>query len=56
MSDRILIMTAAPERIGREIDIDLVPPREPISDSFLHLPGETLEHPHFAGKAAELSA
>jgi ABC-type nitrate/sulfonate/bicarbonate transport system ATPase subunit len=56
MSDRILIMTAAPGRVDREIDIDLARPRDPTSDSFLRFRGETLEHLHFAGKAADLSA
>jgi ABC-type nitrate/sulfonate/bicarbonate transport system ATPase subunit len=55
MSDRILIMAAAPGRVDREIDIDLARPRDPTSDSFLRF-GETLEHLHFAGKAADLSA
>ena len=35
MSDRILIMTQAPGRIDREIDIDLARPRDRTSDSFL---------------------
>ena len=55
MSDRILIMTQAPGRIDREIDIELVRPRDRTSDSFLHFRSEILEHLHFAGKAADLS-
>jgi ABC-type nitrate/sulfonate/bicarbonate transport system ATPase subunit len=56
MSDRILIMTQAPGRIDREIDIDLVRPRDRTSDSFLGFRSEILEHLHFAGKAAPSSA
>jgi ABC-type nitrate/sulfonate/bicarbonate transport system ATPase subunit len=52
MSDRILIMTQAPGRIDREIDIDLARPRDRTGDSFLHFRGEILEHLHFAGNAA----
>jgi ABC-type nitrate/sulfonate/bicarbonate transport system ATPase subunit len=54
MSDRILVMTQAPGRIDREIDIDLARPRDRTSDSFLHFRSEILEHLHFAGKAADL--
>jgi ABC-type nitrate/sulfonate/bicarbonate transport system ATPase subunit len=56
MSDRILIMTSAPGRIDREIDFDLVRPRDRTGDSFLRFRGEILEHLHFAGKAADLPA
>ena len=56
MSDRILIMTPAPGRIDREIDIDLARPRDRTSDSFLRFRSEILEHLHFAGKAADVSA
>ena len=56
MSDRILIMTPAPGRIDREIDIDLGRPRDRTSDSFLRFRSEILEHLHFAGKAADVSA
>src|SRR5215510_700713 len=56
MSDRILIMTQAPGRIDREIDIDLVRPRDRTSDSFLRFRSEILEHLHLAGKAADPSA
>jgi ABC-type nitrate/sulfonate/bicarbonate transport system ATPase subunit len=56
MSDRILIMTQAPGRIDREIDIDLARPRDRTGDSFLHFRGEILEHLHFAGNAAGVSA
>ena len=52
MSDRILIMTPAPGRIDREIDIDLARPRDRTSDSFLRFRSEILEHLHFAGKTA----
>jgi ABC-type nitrate/sulfonate/bicarbonate transport system ATPase subunit len=56
MSDRILIMTSAPGRIDREIEIELARPRDRTSDSFLRFRSEILEHLHFAGKAAALSA
>jgi ABC-type nitrate/sulfonate/bicarbonate transport system ATPase subunit len=56
MSDRILIMTQAPGRIDREIDIDLERPRDRTSDSFLRFRSEILEHLHFAGKVANVSA
>jgi len=56
MSDRIRIMTQAPGRIDREIDIDLARPRDRTSDSFLRFRSEILEHLHFAGKAADISA
>ena len=56
MSDRILIMTAAPVRIDREINIGLQRPRDRTSDSFLRFRSEILEHLHFAGKEADLSA
>jgi ABC-type nitrate/sulfonate/bicarbonate transport system ATPase subunit len=54
MSDRILIMTQAPGRIDREINIDLARPRDRTSDSFLRFRSEILEHLHFAGKVAVL--
>jgi len=56
MSDRILIMTQAPGRIDREIDIELARPRDRTSDSFLRFRSEILEHLHLAGKAADPSA
>jgi ABC-type nitrate/sulfonate/bicarbonate transport system ATPase subunit len=56
MSDRILIMTPAPGRIDREIDIDLARPRDRSSELFLRFRSEILEHLHFAGKAADISA
>jgi ABC-type nitrate/sulfonate/bicarbonate transport system ATPase subunit len=56
MSHRILIMTSAPGRIDREIHIDLARPRDRTSDSFLRFRSEILEHLHFAGKAADVSA
>jgi ABC-type nitrate/sulfonate/bicarbonate transport system ATPase subunit len=49
MSDRILIMTPAPGRIDRTIDIDLARPRDRTSESFLRLRSAILEHLHFAG-------
>jgi ABC-type nitrate/sulfonate/bicarbonate transport system ATPase subunit len=55
MCDRILIMTPAPGRIDREIDIDLARPRDRTGDSFLRFRGEILEHLHFAGNAAHVS-
>jgi ABC-type nitrate/sulfonate/bicarbonate transport system ATPase subunit len=51
MSDRIMIMTQRPGRIDREIDINLVRPRDRTSESFLGLRSEILEHLHLAGKA-----
>jgi ABC-type nitrate/sulfonate/bicarbonate transport system ATPase subunit len=56
MSDRILIMTPAPGRVDREIDIELLRPRDRTSESFLRLRSEILEHLHFTGKAANVSA
>src|SRR5215471_14983986 len=56
MSDRILIMTPAPGRIDREIEIKLTRPRDRASDSFLRFRSEILEHLHFAGKAADAPA
>ena len=52
MSDRILIMTPAPGRIDRKIEIDLARPRDRTSESFVRLRSQILEHLHFAGKAA----
>jgi ABC-type nitrate/sulfonate/bicarbonate transport system ATPase subunit len=52
MSDLILIMTAAPGRIDRKIDIDLSRPRDRTSESFLRFRSEILEHLHFAGTIA----
>src|SRR5213592_2812453 len=54
MSDRILVMTRAPGRIDRTIDIKLLRPRDRTSDSFLRLRSQILEHLHFAGKAADV--
>src|ERR1700756_4571292 len=56
MSDRIMIMTPAPGRIDREIDIELLRPRDRTSDSFLRFRSEILEHLHFAGSAADVPA
>ena len=52
MSDRIIIMTPPPGRIDRNIDIDLVRPRDRTSESFLRVRSQILEHLHFAGKIA----
>jgi ABC-type nitrate/sulfonate/bicarbonate transport system ATPase subunit len=52
MSNRILVMTPAPGRIDRDIDIELVRPRDRTSESFLRLRSEILEHLHLAGKIA----
>jgi ABC-type nitrate/sulfonate/bicarbonate transport system ATPase subunit len=52
MSDRILVMTQAPGRIERKIEIDLQRPRDRTSESFVRLRSQILEHLHFAGKAA----
>jgi len=56
MSDRIMIMTQPPGRIDREIDINLVRPRDRTSESFLQLRSEILEHLHLAGKTTDVSA
>src|SRR5437763_15453890 len=56
MSDRILIMTPAPGRIDREIDIELLRPRDRTSESFLRLRSEILELLHFAGAAVATGA
>ncbi len=56
MSDRILVMTPAPGRVDRKIDIDLLRPRDRTSEPFLRLRSQILEHLHFAGKAADVSA
>jgi len=50
MSDRILIITPAPGRIDRKIDIELMRPRDRTSESFLRLRSEILEHLDLAGK------
>jgi len=55
MSNRIMIMTQRPGRIDREIDINLVRPRDRTSESFLRLRSEILEHLHFAGRATDVS-
>lgn len=52
MSDRIFIMTAAPGRIDRVIDIDLARRRNRTSGSFLDVRSAILEHLHLAGKSA----
>jgi ABC-type nitrate/sulfonate/bicarbonate transport system ATPase subunit len=55
MSDRILVMTPAPGRIDRKIEIDLARPRDRTSEAFVRLRSQILEHLHFAGKAAGVS-
>ena len=50
MSDRILVMTPAPGRIDRKIEIDLSRPRDRTSESFLRLRSDILDHLHLAGK------
>jgi sulfonate transport system ATP-binding protein len=55
MSERIMIMTQRPGRIDREIEIDLVRPRDRTSESFLRLRSEILGHLHLAGKATDVS-
>jgi len=52
MSDRIVIMTASPGRIERNLDIALDRPRQRNSAEFLHLRASILEHLHFAGQTA----
>src|ERR1700746_2241362 len=56
MSDCILVMTPAPGRIDRKIEIDLSAPRDRTSQPFLHLRSQILEHLHFAGKVADVPA
>src|SRR5207248_7649015 len=53
MTDRILVMTPAPGRIDREINIDLLRPRDRTSEPFLRLRNQILEHLHLAGKIAD---
>ena len=53
MTDRILVMTPAPGRIDREINIDLLRPRDRTSEPFLCLRNQILEHLHLAGKIAD---
>ena len=50
MSDCILVMTPAPGRIDRKIEIRLLRPRDRTSESFLRLRSDILEHLHLAGK------
>jgi len=50
MSDCILVMTPAPGRIDRKIEIRLSRPRDRTSESFLRLRSDILEHLHLAGK------
>ena len=57
MSDRILVMTPAPGRIDRKIEIDLSRSRDRTSESFLRLRSDILDHLHLAGKTtADASA
>ena len=57
VSDRILVMTPAPGRIDRKIEIDLSRPRDRTSESFLRLRSDILDHLHLAGKTtADASA
>ena len=57
LSDRILVMTPAPGRIDRKIEIDLSRPRDRTSESFLRLRSDILDHLHLAGKTtADASA
>jgi ABC-type nitrate/sulfonate/bicarbonate transport system ATPase subunit len=57
MSDRILVITPAPGRIDRKIEIDLSRPRDRTSESFLRLRSDILDHLHLAGKTtADASA
>jgi ABC-type nitrate/sulfonate/bicarbonate transport system ATPase subunit len=50
MCNRIFIMTAAPGRIERDIEIGLPRPRDRTSESFLRLRSDILEHLHLAGQ------
>jgi ABC-type nitrate/sulfonate/bicarbonate transport system ATPase subunit len=57
MSDRILVMTPAPGRIDRKIQIDLSRPRDRTSEPFVRLRSDILEHLHLAGETtADASA
>jgi sulfonate transport system ATP-binding protein len=57
MQDEVLRLweNRRPGRIDREIDIDLVRPRDRTSESFLRLRSEILGHLHLAGKATDVS-
>ena len=50
MSDCILVMTPAPGRIDRKIEIDLSRPRDRTSEPFVRLRSDILEHLHLAGE------
>jgi ABC-type nitrate/sulfonate/bicarbonate transport system ATPase subunit len=52
MSDRIVIMTPAPGRIERVIEVRLPRPRQRNSGPFLRLRAEILEMLHLAGGAS----
>jgi ABC-type nitrate/sulfonate/bicarbonate transport system ATPase subunit len=52
MSDRIMIMTPRPGRIGRTITVNLERPRQRSSPDFLRLRGDILDFVHLAGNAA----
>src|SRR5213593_867427 len=56
MSDRIVLMTSRPGRIDRKIEINLQRPRDRTSEPFVRLRSQILEHLHFAGTAADVSA
>jgi ABC-type nitrate/sulfonate/bicarbonate transport system ATPase subunit len=51
MSDRIVIMTPRPGRIGQIIPIKMDRPRDRSSPDFLRLRGDILETMHFAGRS-----
>src|SRR5262249_15402967 len=51
MNDRIMVMTTAPGRIDRGINLELSRPRDRTSDSFLRVRSGILAHLHFAGNA-----
>jgi ABC-type nitrate/sulfonate/bicarbonate transport system ATPase subunit len=57
MSDCILVMTPAPGRIDRKIEITLQRPRDRTSEPFVRLRSDILEHLHLAGETtADTSA
>ena len=57
MSDCILVMTPAPGRIDRKIEINLQRPRDRTSEPFVRLRSDILEHLHLAGETtADTSA
>ena len=54
MSDCILVMTPAPGRIDRKIEINLQRPRDRTSEPFVRLRSDILEHLHLAGETADV--